>query len=183
MKKLRTITGFQFSCWILLGLFLNTPGGAQAEPPTPSSDANGCAAQAEGFLNGRLALWRERLNLADWKISMVMSHASDLKPKTLGNIHWDTSTKIATIRVLAVADYQLSCREALADMELTLVHELVHLELSSLPRSAASRHEEELAVNRIVDALVRRAGASRFPESREAARGSACSASLPAPTW
>jgi hypothetical protein len=39
-------------------------------------------------------------------------------------------------------------------MEMTLVHELVHLELSSLPRSAASRREEEFAVNRIADALV-----------------------------
>ena len=39
-------------------------------------------------------------------------------------------------------------------MEITVVHELVHLELSSLPRPPSSRHEE-LAVNRIADALLK----------------------------
>jgi hypothetical protein len=140
---------------ILLVLILTFPGGASAEPPSLNSDAHGCAAQAPGFLNARLAFWQQRLNLAEWKISMVMSHASDLKPKTLGNIHWDAGKKTAAIRVLDAADYRVSCREALSDMELTLVHELVHLELSSLPRSPASRREEEFAVNRIADALVR----------------------------
>jgi len=135
--------------------FLTLAGGAWAEPPSLKSDAHGCVAQAEGFLNGRLGIWQQRLNLADWKISIVMSHPSDLKPKTLGNIHWDAAKKTAVIRVLDASDYQLSCREAQADMELTVVHELVHLELSSLPRSQASRHEEELAVNSITDALLR----------------------------
>jgi hypothetical protein len=39
-------------------------------------------------------------------------------------------------------------------MELTIVHELVHLELASLPRSEASRSTEEHAVNGIADALL-----------------------------
>jgi hypothetical protein len=155
MKIMRVITGFPVPCLLVLVLFLTFASGALAERPSPDWDAHGCVAQAQGFLNGRLGLWRQRLNLADWKISMVMSHASGLKPKTLGNIHWDANKKMAVIRVLDASDYQLSCREALADMELTLVHELVHLELSSLPRSPASRHEEELAVNRIADALLR----------------------------
>jgi hypothetical protein len=42
----------------------------------------------------------------------------------------------------------------LDDMELTIVHELVHLELASLPRSQASRDSEEHAVNGIADALL-----------------------------
>lgn len=126
-----------------------------AEPPSPKVDTRGCVTTAERFLGGRLGLWQQRMNLEDWKISIVMSHASDLKPKTLGNIHWDAKQKTAVIRVLDATDYRLGCREMLADMELTLVHELVHLELSSLPRSPASRHEEELAVNRITDALLK----------------------------
>jgi hypothetical protein len=39
-------------------------------------------------------------------------------------------------------------------MELTVVHELVHLELASLPRSQESRSTEEHAVNGIADALL-----------------------------
>jgi hypothetical protein len=42
----------------------------------------------------------------------------------------------------------------LDDMEFTVVHELIHLELSSLPRSEASRRDEEYAVNQIADALL-----------------------------
>ena len=44
--------------------------------------------------------------------------------------------------------------EMLADVEFTVVHELIHLELSSLPRSDASRSEEEHAVNQIARALL-----------------------------
>jgi hypothetical protein len=40
-------------------------------------------------------------------------------------------------------------------MEVTVVHELVHLELASLPRSDASRRVEEHAVNEIANALLR----------------------------
>jgi hypothetical protein len=140
---------------LLLGFFLTFAGRSAAEPPFVNADARRCDAQADGFLNGRLVFWQQRLNLTDWKISVAMSRASDLKPKTLGNIHWDADKKTAVIRVLDASGYRTSCRDALPDMEMTVVHELVHLELSSLPRSPASRHEEELAVNRIADALVR----------------------------
>ena len=40
-------------------------------------------------------------------------------------------------------------------MEFTIVHELVHLELASLPRSEASRSNEEHAVNLSAEALLR----------------------------
>ncbi len=83
-----------------------------------------------------------------------MAHPSDLKPKTLGNIHWDADKGSAVIRVLAASDYHMECRDMLADMEFTVVHELIHLELSSLPRSEASRRSEEYAVNQIADALL-----------------------------
>lgn len=59
------------------------------------------------------------------------------------------------IRVLDAADYQLQCPAMLADMEFTVVHELVHLVLSSLPRSEASRRVEEQAVNQLTDALLK----------------------------
>lgn len=113
-----------------------------------------CLAQADGFLQARLPVWQKRLQLADWKLSVVISAERDLKPNTLGNIHWDTAEKIATIRVLHPAGYQLACRAAIKDEENTLVHEMVHLELSSLPRTGESRKDEESAVNRITAALL-----------------------------
>jgi hypothetical protein len=110
---------------------------------------------AESFAQERLWVWQKRLNLQDWNIDVVMSRTSELKPKTLGNIHWDADKKSAVIRVLDPADYKLSFKDMLADMEFTVVHELIHLELSSLPRSEASRRDEEHAVNQIADALLR----------------------------
>jgi hypothetical protein len=73
----------------------------------------------------------------------------------LGNIHWDTDTKHASISVLSSYDYKLPYPEMLADMELTVVHELVHLHLASLPRSDASRRVEEHAVNELSKALLK----------------------------
>ena len=110
---------------------------------------------AESYVHERLAVWQQRLALDDWKIAIVMSRRSDLKPKTLGNIRWDADTKSASIRVLAPVEYNKKCGEMLDDMEFTVVHELIHLELSSLPRSEASRRVEEHAVNRLADALLK----------------------------
>jgi hypothetical protein len=113
------------------------------------------SAAAESFVNERLAVWQPRLGLDGWHIAIIMSHPSDLKPKTLGNIHWDADKKSAVIRVLDASDYKLPYRAMLDDMEFTVVHELVHLVLSSLPRSDASRRDEEHAVNQLTDALLK----------------------------
>jgi hypothetical protein len=112
-------------------------------------------AAAAKFVAQRLQFWQERMNLKDWKIAVQLVRADQLEPKTLGNIHWDTDTKTATIDVLSTEDYKLSWKPMLDDMEFTVVHELVHLELASLPRSEASRRVEEHAVNEIATALLK----------------------------
>jgi hypothetical protein len=114
---------------------------------------------ADKYLKQRLTLWQDRLNLQDWKISIIQSHPGNLRPGTLGNIHWDADRQTAVIRVLDASDYQRPMSAALKDMEFTVVHELVHLDLSSLTRNFKSRSEEsysgeEQAVNRMADALL-----------------------------
>lgn len=110
---------------------------------------------AERFINERLAVWRQSLNLEEWQISIVMTRRGGLQPKTRGQVKWDKAKKTAAIAVLDASDYELPLAEMLADMEFTVVHELVHLELASLPHSEASRSTEEQAVNRIAEALLR----------------------------
>ena len=114
---------------------------------------------AESYANERLAVWQQRLNLQDWNVTVVMARSNELKPKTLGNIHWDLPKKTAIIHVLDPADYHLPYREMLQDMEFTVVHELIHLELapilSDLQRSDANRREEEHSVNHMADALLK----------------------------
>lgn len=109
---------------------------------------------AEQHLQKRLALWQTRLKLADWNITLRSVHPNVLRDGTLGNIRWDAGRKQATIRMLDAADYRTSYTAALQDMEFTVVHELLHLVLSSLPRSEASRSDEEHAVNQMTDALL-----------------------------
>jgi hypothetical protein len=113
---------------------------------------------AESFTAEKLWAWQKRLNLQDWNITVALARATELKPKTLGNIHWDTDKKTATIHVLDPADYHLPFAAMLQDMEFTVVHELIHLELSPvlapLQRSDENRRDEEHAVNHMAQALL-----------------------------
>ena len=110
--------------------------------------------RAQQFIDSKLAVWQQRLKLESWQISVVMARQSDLPPKTMGGIRWDKGKKSAVVWVLNPSDYRLPYREMLDDMELTVVHELVHLDLASLPRGQASRSSEEHAVNGIAQAML-----------------------------
>lgn len=109
---------------------------------------------AASHLRDALPRWQKRLKLDDWNVTIVPSDPRELRPGTFGNIRWDSTKKRAVIRVLDARHYEMPYRTALRDMEFTVVHELIHLELSSLPRSEASRSDEEHAVNRIAQALL-----------------------------
>jgi hypothetical protein len=125
------------------------------------SENPGCLASPEQrqtidhFVHERLTFWRKHLSLEDWNISIVMVRRDLLKSKTLGGIRWDKGKKSAVISVMDASEYRVGFQEMLDDMEFTLVHELVHLELASLPRSEASRSKEEIAVNRLAEALIK----------------------------
>jgi hypothetical protein len=109
----------------------------------------------EAYLRERVDIWKERLKLQGWSVSLVLSRQSDLRPGTLGNIHWDTGAKTAVIHVLGSSDsHELPATEALRAMEDTIVHELIHLELASLPRTDTSRSDEEFVVNHLAEALL-----------------------------
>ncbi len=137
-------------------LFFSLPTLHSASIPSVSSSLPPKEREvtAEKFVARALRTWQERLNLNDWNIQVQLVRPSSLEPKTLGNIHWDTSTRKATIDVLSAYDYTLPFPEMLNDMELTVVHELVHLHLSSLPRTEASRGDEEHVVDQISRTLL-----------------------------
>jgi hypothetical protein len=148
---------------IVLTLLVLT-GGIHSSHAQTTSVSSGTAASERSLLVGsfateRLSVWQKRLNLREWNISVVVSRASELKAKTVGNIHWDREKKTAVIRVLDPADYDMALEPMLKDIEFTVVHELIHLEmvpiLSDLQRSAENRLEEEHAVNHLADALLK----------------------------
>src|SRR5205814_3856949 len=101
-----------------------------AQTVSPELSTSERAAIAGSFVAEKLWFWQRHLSLEQWNVSVVFARTSDLKPKTLGNIHWDNDKKTAIIRVLDMADYRMPFREMLDDMEFTVVHELVHLEFA-----------------------------------------------------
>jgi hypothetical protein len=109
---------------------------------------------ASSFVAEKVAVWQKRLHLEEWTISVVMARRTDMKQGTMGKIRWDKGKKTATLWALDAADYTLSQDEMLKDLEFTVVHELIHLELASLPKSEASRRSEEFAVNQLTEALL-----------------------------
>jgi hypothetical protein len=111
------------------------------------------------FAVEKLWSWQRRLKLKDWEISIVVAPIGTLKKNTVGNIRWDKDKKTAVIRVLDPADYKIPFDDILKDIEFTVVHELIHLEMSpvlaDLNRTDANRMEEEYAVNHMTDALLK----------------------------
>ena len=101
-----------------------------------------------------LKLWQKRLRLEDWKIEVKIVRIWDLEQGTLGHIDWSAAHKTAVIKVLNPADYELPKDKVPTDMELSIVHELVHLRLSALPLNKSSRNAEEQVVSMIANALV-----------------------------
>jgi hypothetical protein len=101
-----------------------------------------------------LRMWQKRLRLEDWKIEVRIVRVWDLERGTLGHIDWSAPRKTALIKILNPADYELPKDKIAADMELSVVHELVHLHLSALPLNKSSRRAEEQVVSLLADALV-----------------------------
>jgi hypothetical protein len=134
-------------------LVMGCAASACAQTPPPATAAEQ-AELAQKFVDEKLALWKQRLKLEDWRVSAVMTPRIDFAPQTLGGIRWDKPKKTAVIYVLAPADYRLPFHEMLDDMELTVVHELVHLDLATAPHHEASRSVEEHAVNGIAEAML-----------------------------
>jgi hypothetical protein len=150
----------QFTKLLLGCVFLGASVSALVAPMTPvDPPASQRGPLAERYVRQRLALWQNRLKLQEWNITLVLSHPSDLRHGTLGNIRWDAEKKTARIRVLDASEYHRPFQSTLNDMEFTVVHELIHLEFSPVTRneesrSAESRTAEEEAVNRMADSLL-----------------------------
>ena len=109
---------------------------------------------ARAFVEEKVAVWQKRLKLDEWNIAILMVRKDALKQDTLGGIRWDKKKRTATLWTLDPADYTVSDEDMRKDLEFTVVHELIHLELASLPKSEASRRTEERAVNQLAEALL-----------------------------
>ncbi len=142
---------------VLLASFTFQAFGRDNNPDSQNIHTQDVDGAAAAFVAERLSVWQERMAMKDWHIQVTLVKPEQLEPQTLGDVHWDTDQKSATISVLSPESYKLTGKAMLDDMEVTVVHELVHIELASLPRSDSSRRIEEHAVVSIARALLKMA--------------------------
>ncbi len=113
--------------------------GASVSTPENATTSGITQAQVDDWTKG----WQNRLDLNEWMITTNIVRIGDLKPDTLGNLKWNSSNKTAIIKVLNPLDYDLPAAEIPTDIEYTIVHELIHLQLSVLPHDGSSKMTEK----------------------------------------
>ncbi len=105
-------------------------------------------------LDRQVKTWQKRLGLDDWNLQIQVVRVASLDKHTWGNAEWDPDAKTGTISVLDPRDYNLKGSELRLDMECTIVHELVHIQMS--PLNARDDEAREDVVNKIMVALLNR---------------------------
>jgi hypothetical protein len=108
----------------------------------------------ELHLVDQMKSWQKRLGLDNWTMTLQVVRQSEIDPNSWGSSHWDPHAKTATIMVLDPRDYNLKGADLRLDMECTIVHELVHIQVS--PLDAPNTHTLEDVVNKIMVALLNR---------------------------
>jgi hypothetical protein len=107
----------------------------------------------EEQLRGKCAEWQKILRLQDWIISVSVRRERDMVLKGLAEILPSLPKRMATIRILDPIDYPPELSEP-QDMELSLVHELLHIHLFPM---FADREDEmrQVAEEQAIEAISR----------------------------
>ena len=109
----------------------------------------------ETRLERQMHFWQKRLGLDEWNLSVRLVRQSEIDRNSWGAAEWDPEAKTGMISVLDPRDYNLHGGELRLDMECTIVHELVHIQVS--PLDARDEVIREEIVNRFMAALMNRA--------------------------
>ncbi|MCY9513310.1 hypothetical protein [Paenibacillus apiarius] len=111
------------------------------------------AIYTEDDLRARCADWQKTLRLQDWIVVVGISRARDMQlDNCCGVCEWSLPKRMANIRILDPTDYPADSMEP-QDMELTLVHELLHLHFAPMSTEDNTVPEEQ-AIEAISRGLV-----------------------------
>jgi hypothetical protein len=105
-------------------------------------------------LDRQMKFWQKRLGLEEWNLALRVVRQAEIDRNSWGAAEWDPDAKSGVISVLDPRDYNLKGGELKLDMECTIVHELVHIQVS--PLDARDEHTREEVVNKIMVALMNR---------------------------
>jgi hypothetical protein len=99
--------------------------------------------------------WQEKLGLSHWQIAVRIARARDLPEETDGCNDYQLETESAAISILDPVDYPEGPFEQ--DMEITLVHELLHIPMGYIanPEKESLEHIHlESTISRLARLLV-----------------------------
>ena len=102
--------------------------------------------------------WQERLKIKSWTIMVRICRYREFStPEVGGEVSWKKTLETAVIRILDPDDFPPDSMRP-QDMEVVLVHELLHLrfaEADMTPRESLAERLFELAIQHTAEALVR----------------------------
>ena len=108
----------------------------------------------ESRLDRQMKSWQRRLGLEDWSLTLRLVRQSEIDRNSWGTAEWDPDARTGVINVLDPRDYNLKGGDLKLDMECTIVHELVHIQVSPLGGHNDGAREE--VVNKLMAALINR---------------------------
>ncbi len=108
----------------------------------------------ESRLDRQMKSWQKRLGLEEWNLELRIVRQYEMDPNVWGTAEWNPEAKTGIISVLDSRDYNLRGGELRLDQECTIVHELVHIQVS--PLAARDEGQREEVVNKIMSALLNR---------------------------
>lgn len=104
-----------------------------------------------------MAYWQERLRLQHWDVKLKIARATDFSDTSArGENNWVQSTAESVIHILDPVDWPKNTPFE-QDVEITLVHDLLHLHFSPFDNTAKESQGKimlERAIDHIAKALV-----------------------------
>lgn len=102
----------------------------------------------------RLAYWMRTLRIQDWAIEVRVERLSAMGPGLLGQCIRDDNSRHARVRLLDPQDVDTEGLPSGDDLEVTLVHELLHVVFHAASDETEGRVAFEQAIDSTARALV-----------------------------
>lgn len=109
----------------------------------------------EDQLRQLCAEYQKTLRLQDWRVHIDVGRPSPENQDDAASVRWNTTLKVARVHICSAEYYPENNLEP-QDMEVDLVHELVHLYFAPLGKPPDDTSEEglEAAIEAIAEAVV-----------------------------
>jgi hypothetical protein len=102
-----------------------------------------------------LRKWQHIVRLEDWDIAINFGRWHEVHEEAVAHCHYSRARREAHLVIRHPDDWGPETWAGDNDMELTIVHELLHLKLSGLDNTDATKQVEEALVEQMARSLVR----------------------------